>query len=293
MAPTNEIQEFLTSRRARLTPEQVGLQSYGRRRVPGLRREEVAMLARVSVDYYGRLERGNLSGVSEGVLRALVDALRLTGDEERHLRDLIAATGGPVQPQRKRPESVRLRPSLQRMLDALEPLPALIYNGRLDIVTANRMGRGLFIDHYDTSAPPPNFARFMFLDPRSRTFNPNWDQAADDTVAMLRTEVGRDPHDRRLSDLIGELATRSNDFKVRWAAHNVKQHRSGTKTLQHRAVGALELDFEVIALEGDRPLSMSVFSAEPGSPADDGLQLLARWVTSELDLGAVHSGPEG
>ncbi|MFC9839618.1 helix-turn-helix transcriptional regulator [Rhodococcus sp. NPDC127530] len=280
MSHRSDIQDFLTSRRAKITPEQVGLQSYGRRRVPGLRREEVAMLAQVSVDYYGRLERGDLTGVSENVLTSLVRALQLNDVEERHLRDLIRAADTTIRPARQRPTQTKIRPAVRRMLDAMTDLPAIIQNGRLDIIAANRLGRALYSDHFDTPTPPPNNARFIFLDPRGRQFAPNWEQSAGDIVAMLRAEAGRDPHDRQLSDLIGELSTRSDEFRIRWAAHNVHHHKSGSKQIHHRAVGDLTLDFEVATLEGDPALRLVVYSAEPQSPSQDALQLLSNWAAT-------------
>lgn len=280
MGNQSDIQKFLTSRRAKLTPEQVGLQSYGRRRVPGLRREEVAMLAQVSVEYYSRLERGNLSGVSESVLESLVRALQLNDVEERHLRDLIRASSTALRPAPQRPKQPKIRPAVLRMMDAMTDLPVIIQNGRLDIIAANRLGRALYIDHFDTPTPPPNHARFIFLDPRGRQFAPNWEQAATDIVAVLRAEAGRDPHDRQLSDLIGELSTRSDEFRVRWAAHNVHRHKSGSKLMHHRAVGDLTLDFEVVTLDADPGLSLVAFSAEPQTPSHDGLQLLSNWAAT-------------
>lgn len=290
MSSRDDIQQFLTSRRAKITPEQVGLATYGRRRVPGLRREEVAMLTQVSVDYYGRLERGNLTGVSESVLASLVRALRLNDIEELHLRDLIRACETTIRPARQRPAQTKLRPAVQRMLDAMEDLPAVIQNGRLDIIAANRMGRALYFDQFDTPTPPANHARFIFLDPRGRLFAPNWEQAANDTVAILRAEAGRDPHDRQLTDLIGELSTRSDEFRIRWAAHNVHQHKSGSKRIRHRAIGELTLDFEIATLEGDPSLKLVVFSAEPQSPAHDGLHLLSNWAAT---MASTEESPAG
>ncbi|WP_434992282.1 helix-turn-helix transcriptional regulator [Arthrobacter sp. Ld5] len=284
MSTRDDIQEFLTSRRARLTPEQVGLQSYGRRRVPGLRREEVAMLAQVSVEYYSRLERGNLAGVSESILDALVQALRLDDVEERHLRDLIRAsdtTTRSTRSKRQRAPQQRVRPTIQRMLDAMTDLPAIVQNGRLDIIAANRMGRALYAAQFDTTILPPNQARFIFLDPRARDFAPDWDRAANECVAMLRAAAGRDPHDRQLSDLIGELSTRSDEFRVRWAAHNVHQHKSGSKRIRLPAVGELDLDFEVMELVADAGLMFITFSAQPGTPSHDALQLLSTWTATQ------------
>jgi transcriptional regulator with XRE-family HTH domain len=248
--------------------------------VPGLRREEVAMLAQVSVEYYSRLERGNLSGVSESILESLVQALRLNDVEERHLRDLIRASENTVRPRRQRAPEQRVRPTVQRMLDAMTDLPAIVQNGRLDIIAANRMGRALYAAQFDTTILPPNQARFIFLDPRGRDFAPDWDRAANECVAMLRAAAGRDPHDRQVSDLVGELSTRSDEFRMRWAAHNVHQHKSGSKRIHLPAVGDLTLDFEVMELIADPGLTFITFSAEPGSPSHDALQLLSSWAAT-------------
>ncbi|MFJ6003430.1 helix-turn-helix transcriptional regulator [Arthrobacter sp. NPDC092385] len=289
MSTRDDIQEFLTSRRARLTPEQVGLQSYGRRRVPGLRREEVAMLAQVSVEYYSRLERGNLAGVSESILDALVQALRLNDVEERHLRDLIRASDTTTRTKRQRAPQQRVRPTIQRMLDAMTDLPAIVQNGRLDIIAANRMGRALYAAQFDTTLLPPNQARFIFLDPRGRDFAPDWDRAANECVASLRAAAGRDPHDRQLSDLVGELSTRSDEFRVRWAAHNVYQHKSGSKRMRLPAVGELELDFEVMELVADDGLMFITFSAQPGTASHDALQLLSSWTATQASTSPSSS----
>lgn len=286
----DDIRQFLTSRRARLSPEQVGIQSYGRRRVPGLRREEVAMLAKVSTEYYGRLERGNFTGVSESVLESLVQALRLNEVEERHLRDLIRAEGRTPRPRRPRPTRSTIRPTVQRMLDAMTELPAVVLNQRLDILGANRMGRALYVDQFDTPATP-NHARFVFLDPRARQYAPDWEASAHDIVAMLRAAAGRDSHDKQLSDLVGELSTRSDEFRVRWAAHNVHQHKTGAKRIHHRVVGELILDFEVAELVADPGLTLVTYSAEAGSPSHDALKLLSSWAaTAETATGVQARG---
>jgi transcriptional regulator with XRE-family HTH domain len=276
--PKTEIREFLTSRRAKITPDQAGLPVYGgSRRVPGLRREEVAMLAGVSVDYYTRLERGNARGVSESVLDALARALQLDEAERAHLFDLARACG-PVGRPRRRPAQ-RIRPSVQRLLDAMTAAPALAQNGRLDILAANALGRALYAPMYDEPAGP-NHARFVFLDPRALGFYGDWERAASDTVAILRSEAGRDPYDRGLTDLVGELSTRSEEFRTRWAAHNVHIHRSGTKHFRHPVVGALSLTFEMLELSADPGLNILTYSAEPGSKSHDGLNLLASWAAT-------------
>jgi transcriptional regulator with XRE-family HTH domain len=225
-----EIREFLTTRRARITPEDVGLPTYGdasHRRVPGLRREEVALLAGVSVDYYTRLERGNAAGVSDGVLEALAWALQLDEAERAHLFDLARAAQ-PATPRRRPRKKERIRPSVQRMLDAMTEAPAFVRNGRLDLLAANSLGRALYAPHFDSPAQPPNTGRFVFLDPRSAAFYVDWDDVANQVVSILRSEAGRDPHDRGMSDLIGELSTQSEDFRVRWAAHTTRAHRSAS-----------------------------------------------------------------
>jgi transcriptional regulator with XRE-family HTH domain len=236
-----EIREFLTSRRGRVTPDQVGLRVYGERRVPGLRREEVAILAGVSVDYYTRLERGNATGVSESVLEAIAGALQLDEAERAHLFDLARALG-PTTTTRRRPKKQRVRPSVQRILDAITGAPALVQNGRLDILEANQLGRALYSEMFRDPARPVNHARFVFLNPRAQDFYADWNRAANDTVALLRAEAGRDPYDRNLSDLVGELSTRSDEFRTRWAAHNVRLHQTGAKTFHHPEVGGHQAD---------------------------------------------------
>ena len=200
MDTRTEIREFLASRRAKVTPEQAGLPVYGgTRRVPGLRREEVAILAGVSVDYYTRLERGNLGGVSESVLEALARALQLDDAERAHLFDLARAAG-PTTRTRQRSAQQKVRPSVQRILDAMTGAPAFVQNGRLDVLAENPLGRALYSEMYADPLRPANHARFIFLNPRSREFYADWERAANDTVAILRSEAGRDPYDRTLSD---------------------------------------------------------------------------------------------
>jgi transcriptional regulator with XRE-family HTH domain len=260
----HQIRQFLSSRRARITPERAGLATYGaNRRVPGLRREEVALLAGVSVDYYTRLERGNLGGVSEAVLDALAQALQLDEAERGYLFDLARAATTSVRP-RRRPAPQRVRPGIQRILDAMDT-PAEVRNGRRDILAANRLGSALYSELYLDPVRPANLARFVFLSPRARAFFPDWESTASDLVASLRTAAGRNPHDRGLQDLVGELSTRSQEFRVRWAAHHVRRHQSGRKRLQHPVVGDLELTYEVLALPADPGLSLVVYGAEPGS----------------------------
>jgi transcriptional regulator with XRE-family HTH domain len=273
----DEVKAFLSSRRARLTPDHAGLPHYSRnRRVPGLRRSEVADLAGVSVEYYAQLERGNLNGVSESVLDAVARALQLDEAEREHLGDLARAAGPAVRTRRTSPAQ-QVRPGLARILDGMTEVPAIVNNGRLDSVAANPLGRALFAPVFANPARPVNHARFTFLDPRAHDFWLDWAQAADDAVATMRLEAGRNPHDRGLTDLVGELSTRSDAFRVRWAAHDVRLHRTGLKHFHHPLVGDLHLAYEVMDLAADPGLSLIAFSAEAASLSDDALKVLASW----------------
>jgi hypothetical protein len=224
----NEIRDFLTSRRAKLKAADVGLPDYGTRRVPGLRREEVAVLAGVSVPYYPRLERGDLAGASDSVLQALARALQLHDAERAHLFDLARAAQPMGQPPRRRPAKYHIRPSVQQVLDAITGAGAHIGNDRLDIPGANGLGRALFLEMFD-GQPRPNAARFVFLDPRAREFYLDWDRIARDVVATLRSAAGRNSFNRDLTDLVGELSTHSAEFRQHWARHDVRFHISGVK----------------------------------------------------------------
>ena len=275
---TNEIAEFLTSRRAKVTPDQAGLPTYGPRRVPGLRREEVASLAGVSVEYYKRLERGNASGVSESVLEALAQALQLDDAERAHLFDLARAAN-PIAPRRRRPVQQRVRPVVHRILDSITT-PAIVRNSRVDYLAANPLGRALYAPLFESREQPANSARFTFLDPAAQDFYVDWERVAKDLVAHLRSEAGRHPHDRGLSDLIGELSVRSAEFRTWWAAHNVRYHQTGTKRLHHPIVGDLELSYEVMELPADAGVTISVYSAEPGSRSQEAVDLLASWAST-------------
>jgi transcriptional regulator with XRE-family HTH domain len=288
----NEIRDFLTSRRARITPEQAGLPAYGgNRRVAGLRREEVALLAGVSIDYYTRLERGKANGVSESVLEGLVRALQLDEAERAHLFDLMRAANTATRPQRRSASSARqqVRPSVQRILDSMTTTPAYVRNDRLDILAANRLGRALFAPLFDSPARPANSARFFFLDPGAPEFYLDWERQAQEVVATLRSAAGRNPYDRALSNLIGELSTRSEAFRTWWAAHNVRLHRSGVKRLYHPVVGDLTLAYEALELSADPGLRISAYTAEPGTPSEDALNLLASWAAT-LDQAETATG---
>jgi transcriptional regulator with XRE-family HTH domain len=274
----SEVRDFLTSRRGRITPEDVGLKVFGPRRVPGLRREEVAMLAGLSVDYYNRLERGNLGGASDSVLDALADALRLDEAERVHLHDLAAASQ-PTTRSRRRASTQNVRPSVQWMLDSMTTAAAFAENGRLDALSANPLGRALYPGLFTHGRQPGNWARYIFLNSDARAVYADWDRAARETVALLRSEAGRHPHDRELSDLVGELATQSHEFRGLWAAHNVRLHTKGVKQLHHPVVGELELSFNRLEVLADG-LTIVAYTAEPGSKSAEALGLLASWATT-------------
>ncbi|MFD3910401.1 helix-turn-helix transcriptional regulator [Streptomyces sp. NPDC058603] len=276
MDARSEFRDFLTSRRARITPGQAGLPvSGGNRRVTGLRREEVALLAGVSADYYIKLERGNARGVSDGVLEALARALHLDEAERAHLFDLARAAGTGTRTPGRRTPKPHVRPSVQRILDSMSGTPAYVRNRRLDILATNQFGKALLQPILAGPRRPPNVARFMFLDPAAADYYLDWERMAAGTVAILRAEAGRDPHDRALTELVGELSTRSDLFRTRWATHNVHLHRGGVKQLRHPLVGELTLEYEALELPADTGLTIMAYSAEPATPARDALNLLA------------------
>lgn len=272
------VHDFLASRRARITPEQAGMPTFGKkRRVPGLRREEVASLAGVSFDYYARLERGNLSGVSDSVLEALARALRLDEAERQHLFDLATMASAPASRARRTRQAVtRVRPALLSILNGMTGTPAYIRNARMDLLAANDLCLALYDGVLTRDGLPLNLARFVFLDPYAKAFFLDWDTIARDMVGSLRSQAGRDPSDRGLSDLIGELTTRSDGFARQWARHDVRLHRTARKRLANRVVGEIELTGDALELLGDG-LTMIAYSAAPGSQAEDQLKLLATW----------------
>ncbi|HEU4657515.1 MAG TPA: helix-turn-helix transcriptional regulator [Capillimicrobium sp.] len=272
-----EIREFLISRRARLTPEQAGLRVADGdvRRVPGLRREEVAWLAGVSPEYYTRLERGHLDGASDSVLNAIARALRLDDAERLHLFDLarpgaptrIAASPGPI------------RPSVQRTLDAFTGGMALVRNRRWDYLAANALARAVYEEIFDGRIGPPNHVRYVFLDDRARAFFDDWPAVAYDTARILRSEAGRDPHDPGPAELIEEMSQASAEFRAVWAQHDVRLPATGRHRFHHPRAGLLELVFEAAALRADPGLTLLLATADPGSPTETALQRLAATAT--------------
>ena len=281
MATSDELREFLATRRARITPAQAGLPTLGHRRVPGLRREEVASLTGVSVEYYTRLERGNASGVSDSVLESLARALQLDDAERAHLYNLIRAST-PAARAARRPVTARVRPAVQQLLDRMTAVPAFIQNGRLDMLAANALARALYCDLYDGLAVDdrtgiPNHGRFLFFDARSVDMYPQWTKAAGDAVTQLRAEAGRNPDDRELNALIGELSSRSPQFAALWATHNVRWHTQGSKQFRHRMVGDLTLDYEAMQMAADPGHTLITFSAPADSTAEHALAFLSSW----------------
>lgn len=284
-----EVREFLMSRRAKVTPDRAGIPAGPNRRVAGLRRSEVAGLAGVSVEYYAKLERGAIAGASAAVLDAIAQALQLDDTERAHLLDLArAADGIPASGRRRRraARSAQPRPSLQRALDAIVDGVAVVRNQQQDLLATNALGRAFYSPLIGDGGRTPNFARFQFLDPASRDFYPDWELLAEMCVAVMRAEAGRDPHDRGLQDLVGELSTRSETFRRLWGAHDVRTHGSGTKRFRHPLVGDLVLTYEELAITAEPGQVLLVYTAEPGSSSAERLRLLASWAkTQELAAG--------
>ncbi|MFE1170701.1 helix-turn-helix transcriptional regulator [Nocardiopsis sp. NPDC058789] len=291
-----DIRGFLASRRAKLSPEQVGLPPGSRRRVPGLRREEVAVLAGVSIEWYTRLEKGHIAGVSEEVLDAVAHALRLDEEERTHLFDLARAAR-PAHRRATRRREVALAPPVQWMLDSITMSAAFVRNGRLDVVATNALARALYAPMFDSPTTAAhgraNFARYHFLDPASRDFLVDWRAGAAMTVALLRAEAGREPHDQGLRELIGELSTLSDEFRTLWASHDVRILHGGVKRLHHPQAGDLELTFRSL----DLPTSpravhdLSLYTAEPGTSDEERLRLLASWAAPDAFHEREQQGP--
>jgi transcriptional regulator with XRE-family HTH domain len=283
-----QAREFLISRRERITPAQAGLPGYGgsNRRVKGLRREEAALLAGVSIDYYVRMERGNLAGASEAVLDGIASALQLDEAERAHLFDLARAAQ-PTPPRRRRAKTSGVTDVIQQILDAVTEAPAWVRNARHDMLAANRLARALYAPVLADPRRPANNARFTYLDPAAREFFADWERAADDIAAMLRSEAGSNPHDKQLVELIGELSTRSEEFRTRWAAHNVRFHRTGHKRLHHPVVGPLDLDFEAMEFPAHPGLTLLTYTAAAGTPTADSLKVLASWAATAEQTGEL------
>ncbi|NBH04979.1 helix-turn-helix transcriptional regulator [Amycolatopsis sp. SID8362] len=276
-----EIRHFLASRRAKITPAQVGLPTSTRRRVAGLRREEVAVLAGVSTEWYTRLEKGHIGGVSEDVLDAVARALRLDDDERTYLFDLARASRPKSRtPSRRRDVEVPAR--VQWLLDSMTLSSAFVRDGRTDVVAANPLARALYAPMFATGGRP-NIARYIFLDPSARDFFVDWDAAGDATAALLRAEAGREPGDRALRELIGELSTLSPDFRGRWAEHDVLIRHDGVKRLRHPDVGDLELTFQSLdlPLSGRAVHNLVTYTAEPGTASEERLKVLASWAATQ------------
>ncbi len=281
-----QVREFLTSRRDRISPAQAGLPAYGggNRRVKGLRREEVALLAGVSIDYYVRMERGNLTGASDSVLDGVANALQLDEAERVHLFDLARASQ-PASPRQRRTKTSGVTAGIQQILDAISDAPAWVRNARHDMLAANQLARALYAPVLTDPRRPANNARFIYLVPAAREFFTDWDRAADDIAAMLRSEAGSNPHDKQLIELIGELSTQSNEFRNRWAAHNVRFHRTGHKRIHHPVVGHLDLDFEAMEFPAHPGLTLLAYTAAVGTPTADSLKMLASWAATAEQTG--------
>lgn len=292
MDNSSDVREFLTTRRARLKPEDVGLPHFGgRRHVKGLRREEVAMLAGVSTEYYARLERGQIAGVSEQVLDALSNVLKLNDTERDHLENLARAATPSPRARRRKPIPKTVRPGILAALHAITEAPAFVRNAALDVLAVNDLGRAYYAPMYDSGSATPNLAKFNVFDPAARTFYPDWVTAVDGTVAMLRHEAGRHPYDKRITEVIGELSTRSETFRDRWANANVHRHDAGMKVANHPVVGDLVLHMvgtEVITEPG---LSLMIYSAEPDSAAEEKLRLLSSWAATRVESSAHADRP--
>ena len=276
-----DVQEYLTALRGRLTPETAGLTVFGgEHRVPGLRREEVAQLAGVSTAYYTRMERGDLSGVSDSVLYALARGLQLNEAETTHLLDLArTATTTPRAARAKPAPKVPAR--VAHLLDTMHEVPVVSLSRIGDPVASNRLGRALFPHLFPEKGQPLNHARYLFLDPRSQRFYPDWENSARGAVSSLRLLAGQDPADRALMNLVGELSTHSAPFRTWWSSHTVRLHTSGTKRLNHPIVGELTIGYDVLAVQSVPGLTVTTYLTEPGTPSADALDLLRSWVAGQ------------
>ena len=281
----SEVREFLMSRRAKLTPDAAGLPAGSNRRVAGLRRTEVATLAGVSVEYYAKLERGTIAGASASVLDAISRALQLDDTERAHLFDLARAADGipsSGRPRRRAAKAATPRPSLQWALSAITDGVAFVRDQHQDLLATNALGRAFYSPLIGDGGRTPNLARFQFLDPASHDFYPDWDLFAEMCVAIMRAEAGRDPHDKGLQDLVGELSTRSDVFRRLWGAHDVRTHGAGTKRFIHPIVGEVTLAYEELAITAEPGQVLMIYTAEPGSPSAERLRLLASWSAQQV-----------
>ena len=280
-----EVREFLMSRRAKITPELAGLPAGGNRRVSGLRRTEVATLAGVSVEYYAKLERGAIAGASSSVLDAIAGALQLDDTERTHLFNLARAADGIPLSGRIRRRATRnpaSRPSLQWALGTITEGIAFVRDQHQDLLATNELGRAFYSPVIGDGGRTPNLARFQFLDPASRDFYPDWQVFAEMCVSIMRAEAGRDPNDKGLQDLVGELSTKSDTFRTLWGAHDVRTHGAGTKRFNHPVVGELTLAYEEFAITADPGSVLLIYTAEPGSPSAERLRLLASWAATSV-----------
>lgn len=267
MEPDNRIGQFLRARRELVQPEDVGIESYGRRRVPGLRREELAMLAGVSVDYYVRLEQGRERHPSEQVLEALARALQLDDTAARHLQELARP---PTRRRRPSARPQRVRPGVERLMDSWSHSPAFVMGRCMDVLAANSLADAL----HGRSIRGINLVRSIFLEPGAQDFYADWDDVARDTVATLRALAGTDLDDPRLTELVGELSLKSEEFRRLWARHDVREKTSGTKRFVHPVVGELSLGYESFAIGGAPGQILVVYHAEPGGRDERALKLL-------------------
>ncbi|HEU5420271.1 MAG TPA: helix-turn-helix transcriptional regulator [Streptosporangiaceae bacterium] len=279
-----DIRQFLITRRDRLTPGQAGLPDYGgRRRVSGLRREEVALLAGISIEYYTRLERGNARGVSDEVIERLARALQLDEVERGHLFDLVRAASTAPGRGRQHVAPTGVRRSVQQALDAMTSAAAFVRNARLDVLSANQLGSALYCQLFDNPGLSANLARFVFLDPRATKFYRDWDRIAHDAAGSLRSQAGRNPRDQALAELIDDLSARSGQFRTRWAAHNVSYYRTGTQPFHHPVAGDLDLDFDALEVAADPGLTIVAYTAPPGSASRSALRQLASRTANDGD----------
>ncbi|MBA0053940.1 XRE family transcriptional regulator [Streptomyces sp. AJS327] len=287
-AHSSELGEFLRARRARISPQTAGLPDTGaKRRVQGLRREEVALLASISTDYYTRLEQGRRRA-SVPVLETLARVLRLDEEERAYL---FALAGKDAAGRRERPATQRVRPQLRRLLDDLASSPAMVLGRRMDILAWNPLAAALITDFGRLPERQRNHAWLLFTDPDVRALHADWENVAHSAVAMLRREAGQNPHDQRMASLVGELSMRDADFRRWWAEHHVMLRRRGSKVLRHPVAGEMALDWDALTCAGDPDQQLIVWSAEAGSPAHDGLRILASWSTGQGQASPASPAP--